>query len=131
VVSLRTADVRALESAFEAYEELPPTCSVVVVSGSGHGAFVKATGTSWALATLEPSPSCVIPFTGGRGPPGTYDPATYGPFAADSHPIGVFQRLPDESWTMNSGEGTLLCTKPDGLAPGPGNGGLPDAVLSA
>lgn len=123
----------AITAAFNSWEILPATCQGVIIPGTLRIATVKSTGVSWAIAAFEPAPGCsanLAPASPG-GPPRPLGPEQIRPWSYVPQPtIGVFQRQPGQSWSMNSEGGRPFpCPAPGGRAPGPGNGALPPEVL--
>lgn len=129
VVSPSAADTAAFNAAFAHFEDFPATCPFVQVPGTTDEAVVGSDGTSWAIASFAPSPSCVLP--GGLA---HVNPSSLLPFAGSSGhpPIGVFEKAPGGQWRVNAEGGSPFpCPAPGGQAPGLGNGSVPKDVLTA
>lgn len=135
VFTAAASDTLGIKEALGVWEKFPTTCpasAVAVVSNSIQLAKVNATGVSWAIAQFEPLSACKFVNLPGANQTGLnyLDPHSL-PGLAGS-PIAVFERPDNGQWVMN-GEGgaPFPCPAPGGAAPGPGNGAIPQQVLTA
>jgi len=134
VLAPSTSTEQALEVAFDGWERLPSTCPAKVIAGSARVAAVPG-GVNWAMAQFQPASSCsysLPPATPG-GPARPIPPQMVGPFAnTNGPPVGIFEQQSGGPWVMNEEGGEPFpCPAPEGIAPGPGDGALPAAVLAA
>lgn len=92
-IRLSRSDLSLISAAYQNFSRFP--CAVTPVDGTLKAAIVQATGSDWAIATMQPAAGCTLNDASGE----KVDPNRA--FPGGPEKSAVFEKKPGGSWQMN------------------------------